>query len=398
MRSQKRAQPIAVQGEHVKVRRKLKLSDTMLNVPRWCEWEMVPPQIWNGIYVFLMPSAVSNLVCACHLFASDAVLASKVFVLCSDAALKVFDYVTGDMRDNVAEYICCGEKRMCWTHGSVTFDKWCMISEEYRRSMEDIFVMSDIPSSFHSNVVIDQWNDMNTCREAKYDEEQLGMSHHFVSIRLEAYVPVGFAIIVPRICAHTWKDRAAMWETHVNHHRASEASWIKQLPVNQLSAADMAHVAVCLARAGFSDQSHDVRRELFKRKLTDHDDLYELGLKYAWGFDVKKDLVFAEELLRFVFKSGYIDAACALGYVLAALGIMDGARACWEVGVCNKCIASLHNLCVFYRNQGEIDKAKQLLTDASWTGYKEWILESEALNGRGEDYILNKWTPPMYRS
>jgi len=68
---------------------------------------------------------------------------------------------------------------------------------------------------------------------------------------------------------------------------------------------------------------------------------------------------------------------------------MDEARACWEVGVCNNCVSSLHNLGVFYCNQGEFAKAKQLLSDASRKGSEESTLELEAINRRGKDDMCN---------
>ena len=82
--------------------------------------------------------------------------------------------------------------------------------------------------------------------------------------------------------------------------------------------------------------------------------VHDLGFRYAGGFGVNKDLAFACELLRFVFNNGYIDAACDLGYVLAEQGAMDEAQICWEVGKCNKCVVSTHNLGVLYRDRGEI--------------------------------------------
>ena len=91
MRSQKRTHPVADHVEYMKVRRQLGLSDAMPKLFDLCHWEMVPSQVWIGIYPFLPPSAVCNLVCACHLFGSDAVLTSKVFILCSDASLRVFN-------------------------------------------------------------------------------------------------------------------------------------------------------------------------------------------------------------------------------------------------------------------------------------------------------------------
>jgi TPR repeat protein len=113
--------------------------------------------------------------------------------------------------------------------------------------------------------------------------------------------------------------------------------------------------------------------------------VYELGLQYAAGYGVQQDLVFAEELLRFVYDGGYVDAACALGYVLADQGAMEEARAFWEVGVCNNCVSSLHNLGVLYGNQGKLAKAKALLSDTSRKGSQESTLELEAINRRGED-------------
>ena len=123
MRSQKRTHRTADHVEYMKVRRQLAQSDAMPKSPNWCDWEMVPSQVWIGIYPLLPPSAVCNLVCACHLFGSDAVLTSKVFILCSDASLRVFNFVERDMRDTVAEYICCAEKRMPVMCDKVTFDK-----------------------------------------------------------------------------------------------------------------------------------------------------------------------------------------------------------------------------------------------------------------------------------
>ena len=389
MCSQKRPHPIADHVELIKVRRQLELSDAMPKLPGWCNWGMVPSQVWLGIYPFLPPSAVCNLVCACHLFGSDAVLASKVFILCSDAALQVFNFIKCDMRDDVAEYICCAEKRMSTSDGKITFDKWCTMCEEYVRYMEDFRVMKHVRFSFDPDYVIKDWNGMSTCPEDKYDEEQLARSHHFVSIRVEACVSLEFAIIVPNICAVTWKERAIMWKENVNRPWTTETNWTKRASVNHLSIAELDHVAVGLARAGLLDQSHNVRREIFKREPIEHDDVYELGLQYADGSGVDKDLVFADELLRFVFNNGYVDAACAIGYVLADQGAMDEARACWEVGVCNNCVASVHNLGVFYANQGEIAKAKQLLSDASRKGFEASTLELEAINRRGEEGICD---------
>ena len=136
MRSQKRTHSIADHVEHMKMRRQLALSDAMPQLPHlldWCDWEIVPSQIWIGICHLLPPSAICNLVCACHLFGSDAVLTSKVFILCSDASRRVFDFVECDMRDNVAEYICCAEKRMSRFVDKITFDKWCTMCEEEAR-------------------------------------------------------------------------------------------------------------------------------------------------------------------------------------------------------------------------------------------------------------------------
>ena len=62
------------------------------------------------------------------------------------------------------------------------------------------------------------------------------------------------------------------------------------------------------------------------------------------------DKLFAHELLRFVFNNGYIGAACALGYVLDDQGAMVEAHVCWELGRCNNCIASTHDLGVLYGN------------------------------------------------
>jgi hypothetical protein len=389
MRSQKRTHPIADHVEYMKVRRQLALSDAMPTSPDWCDWEMVPSQVWIGIYPFLPPSAVCNIVCACRIFASDAVLTSKVFIICSDASRQVFNFVKRDMRDNAAEYICCAEKRMSMIGDQVTFDKWCTICQEYVSYMEDNRIMKNFRCSFDPDSVIEGWNGLGTCPEDKYDEEQLERSHQFVSIQLRACVPLAFAITVPSICAQTWKARAAMWTKHVNCHSATETNWTKRTSANILPVADLDYVADGLAHAGLWDQSRDVRREMFKQKLIEHDDVYEWGLRYAGGFGVKKDLAFAETLLRFVFDGGYVDAACALGYVLADQGAMDEARACWEVGVCNNCVSSIHNLGVFYRKQGEIAKAKQLLSDASREGSEESALELEAINRQGEDDMCN---------
>lgn len=385
MRSQKRTHPMADHLEHTKVRRQLGLLDAMPKLFDLCHWEMVPSQVWIGIYHYLPPSAVCNLVCACHLFGSDAVLTSKVFILCSDPALRVFNFVKGEMRDNVAEYICCAEKRMSTTDGKITFDKWCMMCDEYVRYMEDIRVMKNARFSFDPDSVIKDWNGMGTCPEDKYDEEQLQRSHRFASIRLEAYVPLEFAIAVPSICAHTWEARATMRKKHVDRYLTAEATWTKQTSVNTISVADLDHVADGLAYAGLLDQSHSVRREIFKRKPIEHDDVYELGLQYAAGYGVQQDLVFAEELLRFVYDGGYVDAACVLGHVQADQGAMEEARAFWEVGVCNNCVSSLHNLGVLYGNQGKLAKSKALLSDTSRKGAQESTLELEAINRRGED-------------
>ena len=389
MRAQKRTHPIADHVEHMKMRRQLALSDAMPKVLDWCDWEMVPSQVWIGIYPFLPPSAVCNLVCACHLFGSDAILTSKVFILCSDASHQVFNLVERDMRDNVAEYICCAEKRMFMIDDKVTFDNWCAICEEHVRYMEDNRVLKNCRCSFDPDWVIEGWNRLGTCPEDKYDEEQLERSHHFVSIRLEACVPLAFAITIPSICAQTWKAHAVMRKKHGNCYLATETNWTKQTSANILSVADLDYVADGLAHAGLWDQSRDVRREIFKQQLIEHDDVYEWGLRYAGGFGVKKDLVFAEELLRFVFDCGYVDAAFALGYVLADQGAMGEARACWEVGVCNNCASRLHNLGVFDGNQGEFAKAKQLLSDASRKGSEESTLELEAINRQGEDDMCN---------
>jgi hypothetical protein len=354
MRSQKRTRSIADQVEHTKMPRQLALSDAMPKVPDWCDWEKVPSQVRIGIYSFLPPSAVCNLVCACHLFGSDNVLTSKVFILCSDASRRVFDFVECDLRDNVAEYICGAEKRMSTTDGKITFDKWCLMCDEYVRYMEDFRVLKNCRFSFDPDSVLEDWNGMGTCPEDKYDEEHLQRSHHFVSIQLEAYMPLTFAIAVPSICANTWKARATMRKKHFNRYLTAETNWTKQTSVDTISVAALEYVADGLAHAGLLDQSHDVRREIFKRKPTEHDVVYAWGLQYAQGFGVEKDLLFAEELLRFAFDGGYVDATCALGYVLAEQGVMDEARACWEVGVCNNCVSSLHNLGVSYGIQGAL--------------------------------------------
>ena len=389
MRSQKRTHPIADHVEHVEVSRQLEPSDAMPKLPELCDWGMVPSQVWLGTYHFLLPSAVCNLVCVCHMFVSDAVLASKVFILCSDAARRVFDLVKWDMRDNVAEYICCAENRMSTSDGKITFDKWCMMYEEYVHYMEDFCVMKHVQYSFDPDYAIEEWNGMSTCPEDKYNEEQLERSHYFSAIRLEACMPLEFAIIVPNICALTWKARAITWKENFNRYWTHDLNWTYRANINHLSIADLDHVAVCLARAGLLDQSYDVRREIFKRRPIEHDVVYKLGLQYADGVGVHKDLEFADELLRFVFNDGYVDAACALGYVLAGQGVMDEARFCWELGMCNNCVASVHNLGVFYVNQGEIAKGKQLLSDASQKGFEASTLKLEAINRQGEDDMCN---------
>ena len=215
MRAQKRTHAIADNVEYMKVRRQVALSDAMPHLPDWCDWEIVPSQIWIGICHLLPPSAVCNLVCACHLFGSDAVLTSKVFILCSDASRRVFDSFECDMRDKVAEYICCAEQRMTRFVDKVTFDKWCTMCEEHMRYMGDNRVMKNFRFAFDPDSVIGGWTSLGTCPEDKYDEEQLEWSHDLVSIRLEAYVPLESAIAVPSICAQTWKARAIMWKKHV---------------------------------------------------------------------------------------------------------------------------------------------------------------------------------------
>ena len=112
MGSEKQTHPITGHEEHIKLRRRVELSDAITILPEWCHWEMISSQVLLDICKWLPPSTVCNIVCACHKFGSDAVLASKVFILCSDAAVQVFHFVKGDMRDNVAGYICSAEKRV----------------------------------------------------------------------------------------------------------------------------------------------------------------------------------------------------------------------------------------------------------------------------------------------
>ena len=176
MGSEKRTHPITGHEEHIKIRRRVELSDAMSALPEWCHWEMISSHVWLDICKCLPPSAVCNLVCACHKFGADAVLASKVFILCSDAALRVFHFVKGDMRDNVAGYICGAEKRMSSSDGKLTFEKLTFdkVGIRYALYLDEMEECWDSVEplcrhGFDPDHVIDEWDAMGACADDKYD-------------------------------------------------------------------------------------------------------------------------------------------------------------------------------------------------------------------------------------